>query len=123
MSDLRQSLGTSGEQIAATFLHKKGYAIVERNYRCRHGEIDIIAQDGDYLVFVEVKTRKSKKYGTPAAAVDHRKQKQICRVTAFYLQHHSLHDIDLRFDVIAIHITTRSTKKIDHFINAFEYCI
>lgn len=88
---------------AACFLKTQGYQILEQNYRCKKGEIDLIARDGQYLAFVEVKYRSTKEIGLPEEAVDRRKQRQISRVAAWYLTEKEL-DIytPCRFDVVAI---------------------
>ncbi len=122
MSDDRKKLGQAGEQLAADFLKRKGYTIVQRNFRCAAGELDIIARDNDYLVFVEVKTRRNHNYGSPLEAVDFRKQRQICRTALCYLQKHSAEDQNIRFDIIAITIT--ATKPlIEHITEAFDSCL
>lgn len=110
-------MGTKYEQIAADWLRQKGYAILEMNYRCKQGEVDIIAEDCEYLVFVEVKFRRDGRAGTPEAAVDLRKQMRICRVADCYLLQHQLgFDTPVRFDVIAIQGT-----EIVSYKNAFPY--
>ena len=100
----RSSLtGPWGEALAAEYLRKKRYAILASNYRCKFGEIDLIARDGRTLVFVEVKYRRSRAYGNPAEAVDGRKQHTICRVSDYYRMTHGIsEDQPCRFDVAAI---------------------
>ncbi len=120
MSDSRKKLGQAGEQLAASFLKKKGYTIVQRNFRCRAGELDIIAEDGDYLVIVEVKTRSSGSYGSPVEAVDLRKQRQICRTARHYLHQYAIADRNIRFDVVAV-IATDEIPVIEHIADAFDY--
>lgn len=104
MGFFRKILGDKGERIACKELKKKGYKILEKNYRIKLGEIDIIAQDGDTLVFVEVKTRSSDEYGTPAEAVDKHKQKRIRQVAASFLLKHKYKDTECRFDVVCINM-------------------
>ncbi len=96
------STGRLGEDIAATFLKKQGYVILERNYRIARGEIDIVAQEDDVIVFVEVKTGSSDRFGEPQTWVTERKQEQIGKVAMAYLQEHDIYDVDCRFDVVAI---------------------
>ena len=97
------SLGQKGEALAVSFLRKKGYRIKVCNYKTRIGEIDIIAADGDVLVFVEVKTRESLEYGHPFEAVNARKRKKIASVAMLYLK--KFDDLPpCRFDVVSIHI-------------------
>ncbi|HDI52242.1 YraN family protein [candidate division KSB1 bacterium 4484_219] len=111
-------LGRKGERLAADFLQKKGYQIVERNYRGYRGEIDIIAQDGNYLVFVEVKTGRSQRFGDPIWRVDRRKQRQLGKVALAYFQEKDLQEQDCRFDVITVTFTD-GTPQITHIENAF----
>lgn len=123
MSKFRQSLGKDGESIAVEFLKNRGYNIVERNFRCRSGEIDIIAYDGSCLVFIEVKTRSSAAFGSPAAAVGRAKQQQICRASQFYLSRTDAVDCDIRFDVVGIVTNGRTSADIELYTNAFEFCL
>lgn len=95
-------MGGRYEEKAAEFLRNQGAVILEQNFRCRSGEIDLIARDGKYLVFVEVKYRSGRNSGYASAAVDWHKQKQICRTAQFYLLRHGIGDVPCRFDVIAI---------------------
>ena len=113
-------VGRRGEQVAVRYLKSKGYRILERNYRWNRAEIDVIALDGEVLVFIEVKTRGGEEFGTPARAVDRRKQKQIARVAAHYLQERRLAGTDCRFDVLALLEKVESGKlEIEHIKNAF----
>ncbi|MBM9519804.1 YraN family protein [Desulforhopalus vacuolatus] len=119
MSMLRQLLGKSGEEMAATELKRKGYTIHARNWRCQYGEIDIIAEKDNCIAIVEVKTRSSEKFGPPTSAVNRRKQGKITRATECWLQENHL-DADIRFDVIAI-VQQRGCKPLlEHFENAFD---
>jgi putative endonuclease len=102
MTMQRQELGKSGETLAADELERRGYAILERRYRSRHGEIDIIAQDGETIVFVEVKARTTAEHGTAAEAVTLGKQRKLVSMAVDYLSRHGLHDRACRFDVVAI---------------------
>ncbi|MBR5997800.1 MAG: YraN family protein, partial [Deltaproteobacteria bacterium] len=88
MTGARQALGRWGEDLAAAYLQQRGMVILERNFRGKRGEVDIIARDGGDLVFVEVKTRRSDTFGTPQEAVNRRKQMQILHVAEIYLQSH-----------------------------------
>ena len=117
--DPRQATGRSGEDLAAQYLEQQGYIILERNYRLRIGEIDIIARDGEDLVFIEVKTRRSKRFGSPFEAVDVRKQKKIFNIAAVYLQGKEL---PVRFDVVAVHLNEQDAR-IEVLKNAFEDCV
>lgn len=113
-------IGDAGEAAAARYLMKKGYKIVVRNFRCRTGEIDIIAYDGDCLVFVEVKTRRSVQYGRPAEFVDKRKRRRIISAAYMYLRGE---EPELRFDVIEVMYRMNNERpyiyEINHIKNAF----
>lgn len=122
MLNSRQRLGKSGEQLAAKYLKKNGYKILIQNYRCKFGEIDIIAKGSGVLVFIEVKTRSGTTHGSPAAAVNARKQRQISRAAQYYLAEHSLFDSPARFDVISILYDGSSLSSIDHINDAFDLC-
>jgi len=102
MTGVRQTLGRRGETLAAMALEKAGYSIIERNYRCCYGEVDIVAREAGDLVFVEVKTRRSRAYGHPAEAVGPRKRQHLARVAAHYLQNCAVPDSGCRFDVVAV---------------------
>ncbi len=112
--------GHRGEDLAVAFLFAKGYRILTRNWRIKAGEIDIIAQDGDTLVFCEVKSRSSIRFGTGAEAVDGRKQRKIMQVATLYLQRYRLSNQRCRFDVIEILQPEQDQPQIQHFINAFS---
>lgn len=115
------TIGRRGEDRAIEHLVRQRYRILERNYRKSFGEIDIIAKDKDTLVFIEVKTRKSFRFGTPFEAVDARKQRQVSRVAQAYLQASGLVDVLARFDVIAVQVDRNNRLvAIDHLQNAFE---
>lgn len=100
----KQEIGRLGEEEAARLLKKHGYRVVEKNYRCRYGEIDIIAKDGETLAFVEVKTRGSDLFGTPKCGVDAKKQRHMISASSVYLNEKGLDDADVRFDVVSIMI-------------------
>ena len=107
----RHILGKTGEEIGTKYLIKNGYKIIIRNFRCRQGEIDIIAQDKNEIVFIEVKTRKNTNYGYPIDAVDKRKQKHILNASKYYIYINKLEKRNIRFDVIEIY------KKDKFYIN------
>ena len=98
----RQQLGKSGEDLAVEELERRGYAIVARRYRTRHGEIDIVARDGETTVFVEVKARAGAECGTGAEAVTPWKQRRLVAMATYYLACHRLTEQPCRFDVVAI---------------------
>lgn len=99
---VRRRRGAKGEAAAAAYLARKGYRILERNYRCPLGEIDLIAVDGGEIVFIEVRTRSSHAYGTPQESVDGRKQVRLRRLGAYYLAARGLAGRACRFDVVAV---------------------
>jgi putative endonuclease len=97
-----QQVGKAGEEAAVQYLCRQGYRIVERNYRCRFGEIDLIARDGKTLTFIEVKTRRSQRFGPAAAAVTLEKQRRLIKASQLYLiQKRKAHEL-CRFDVVTI---------------------
>lgn len=113
--------GDLGEKIAEEYLKKYGYIILEKNFRTKIGEIDIIAKDGEYIVFVEVKTRHDNIYGTPGEAVNSSKQHKIIRTTQLYIMKKNLYKYDLRFDVIEIILNNYNEDPAIKLIkNAFQ---
>lgn len=122
MTDSRIALGKTGEDVAVSFLKKTGFKILERNFRCRYGEIDIIAVEKGTLVFAEVKTRKTEKYGLPQSAVDFRKQRQLSKIASYYIAEKRLKNTPARFDVVGISLFENETK-IELIRNAFEVCL
>jgi len=114
----RRQRGTSGEDAAAEYLRNYGYRILERNYRFRRGEIDIVAQDGATLVFVEVKARHSKEFGTPEEGVTYRKRNQLRKIARGYLFDRNIGDRACRFDVIGIEYENGSPH-LRHIKDAF----
>ncbi len=116
----KKKLGREGEDFAKRFLRKKGYKILETNYRTPIGEIDIIARDGDVIVFVEVKTRSSLEFGYPHEAVTQSKQNRLKKLALYYLKSQKLTDVSVRFDVIGLYLK-EGTYKVDHFVDAFEF--
>ena len=113
-------LGDAGERQAAKFLKRLGYRIVTRRFRFGRGDIDLVALDGQTIVFVEVKTRRSSDWGTPEEAVDHFKQKQLTKLALAFLKRYNLLERAARFDVVSIvWPDDRQPPKITHFQNAF----
>lgn len=115
----KKELGNWGEQVAAKFLRESGFYIIEYNYRCRFGEIDLIVSTRDKLIFVEVKTRGSLRYGLPAEAVNTRKRAKYYLLASYYVNHKKLYSYDLRFDVIEIMLDSDGSYRINHIPNAF----
>lgn len=114
----RRAEGSKGEDLAAEFLTKNGYLILARNYRFERGEIDLIAQEGEELVFVEVKARRSASYGPPEDAITPAKERQIRTVAEGYLYEQNIDSQPCRFDVIAIRFV-EGKAEIHHIKNAF----
>lgn len=112
-------LGKKGEELATEYLRGHGYTILERNYTCYCGEIDIIARYKHTLIFIEVKTRSSDNFGHPAEAVTHRKQRKITQVAEHYLSTHD-EGADGRFDVISVVLPKSHPPRVEHIANAFE---
>ncbi|MBI5485604.1 MAG: YraN family protein [Deltaproteobacteria bacterium] len=114
--------GELGEEIAVNFLTARGYKILERNFRCKGGEVDIIARDpGDKsLVFIEVKARRGLTYGVPQLAVTPFKQRQISKAALTWLSKNRLHDTNARFDVVAILLHTDGAHAVEQIKNAFD---
>lgn len=115
-------LGKYGEEVATNYLIRRGYIIKERNYRSSLGEIDIICKDHGTIVFVEVKTRSSRKYGYAGESVDQNKQKKIIINAINYLVRKNLKAFKFRFDVVLIHLSNKqNNEEIEHIKDAFNF--
>ena len=112
-------LGKEGERVAERFLQQKGYKVVERNYRCPLGELDLIVLDRRVVVFVEVKTRTGHGFGSPLEAVEFRKQRKMIQAAQFFLAEKKLQQRDARFDVVGVSWPGREPV-VEHIENAFE---
>jgi putative endonuclease len=124
MSKQRQTLGRLGEDLAASYLKEKGYRLLERNYRCYLGEVDIIALDEKTLVFIEVRCRSSGKFGLPQESVQWYKQAKVRKIAQYYLQTASIKPaLPVRFDVLALLFDPfdldYKLRQIEHIKNAF----
>lgn len=116
----RRKVGREAEQAAAEFLERLGYRLLERNWRCPEGEIDIVAMDGDILVFVEVRSRASDRFGTPAESVDERKRRRVRAAARRYLYAGRRSGANrIRFDVVAVGSGLDGPLRIEHIVNAF----
>lgn len=111
------NLGKKGEMTAVKFLKKKGYKIIESNFNCRHGEIDIIAKKNDVVCFVEVKTRSNENYGRPIDAITPFKVNHMVRSAQYYIAQKSLEDKEVRLDIIEI-VLDQKKPMIRHTENA-----
>ena len=115
----QSTLGESGEEYACRELRRRGYVILARRYRSRHGEIDIIARDGEVLVFVEVKTRSTESFGSPLEAVTPAKQRKVIRMAADYLGRSRLFTVACRFDVVGV-LLSAGEARIEVVVDAFS---
>ena len=120
MSKQHLYLGSLGEESAVRFLKENGYKILNRNYKTKFAEIDIIALDKDTLVFIEVKTRHSDKFGMPSEAILPSKQRQISKAALAFLKEKNLFHKKARFDVVSILYSLSEKPKFDLIKNAFE---
>ena len=114
-----KTLGSKGEDFAVEFLRHKGFRILEKNYKTFIGEIDIIAQDGETMVFVEVKTRANDSFGCPFEAVHNKKRLKLRNLALLYMKKQG-EEIPIRFDVLSIMCTANGQKQIEHITDAFE---
>ena len=115
----KQDLGRQGELEAERFLRTQGYKLLARNYRCPSGELDLVAQDHDTLVFVEVRTQSGPMFGDPLESVTFRKQRQIIKAATHYMMRYRMAYQPMRFDVIGIH-WSNAMPRITHVKGAFE---
>jgi putative endonuclease len=115
----KKELGKKGEEVALRFLKEKGYRIIEKNYVCKMGEMDIIAKEKDTLTFIEVKTRTSTEFGPPQLAITPSKQRQLSKVALSYLNKKQLKDVKARFDVVAI-LLGKKGEEIELIKDAFD---
>ena len=117
----KRVIGDGNEDLVCNYLKSQGLKIIARNFRCRQGEIDIIARDKEYLCFIEVKFRNSSDYGQPQEAVNYYKQRKISKVSRFYLYSKNLSfDTPIRYDVIAVSVN-EGIKAVKWIKNAFDY--
>lgn len=119
MSNARKKLGAWGEDLAAKHLQAEGYEILERNWRCNRGEIDLVAKTGQTLAFVEVKTRRGRKMGTPEAGLTPYKSNKLLQLGEIYVQEHNLTDLNWRVDLVAVELDTGGKLlRCEHIPNA-----
>ncbi|MFQ1001350.1 YraN family protein [Modestobacter sp. SSW1-42] len=115
----RAALGAYGERVAVRALTDAGLTVLDRNWRCRDGELDLVARDGDALVFCEVKTRTGSGFGSPAEAVTPVKRRRLRALASAWLAAHDHHAPDLRFDVVGIVVPATGRPQVTHLRNAF----
>jgi len=124
VSSVRQSLGQIGERLAADALERRGYCIIQRNFRCRYGEIDLVTQEGEDLVFVEVKTRRGTVCGLPEEAITVYKARKLQTLAGHYLDLHQLSERSWRIDVVAVQFSPggrlEEIRVYQHAIMAYE---
>jgi putative endonuclease len=117
----RRAVGERGEQLALEHLRSQGYEILARNWRTREGEVDLVARDGESIVFVEVKARTGAEFGTPEEAVTPAKRRKLQRAAWAYLEAHALLDASWRIDVVAIDLAaSRRVPQIRHYRDAVD---
>lgn len=119
MTERRKRLGQRGEDAAAAFLERSGMTLVERNWRCPSGEIDIVALEGETLVLCEVKTRRSTSKGTPEEAVTPAKRRRYAKLAGAYVQHAGIDSVTVRFDVISLIVIAEDRALLRHHRAAF----
>lgn len=110
MHDFNRDIGTLGETLAEKYIKNQGYIILEKNFRCKIGEIDIIGKDKEHIAFVEVKSRYNDDYGRPAEAVNYYKQRKLYKTAEFYIMKNKLFNFSFRFDVIEIFLKLQSNR-------------
>lgn len=115
----RRALGAAGESAVAVWYRQSGYEVLDRNWRCRDGELDLVARRGDTVVFCEVKTRRGDGFGAPAEAVTYAKQRRLRRLAARWLDQHTVRAAELRFDVAAVLATPGHAPVIEVIEAAF----
>lgn len=119
MTTTTLAVGAYGERRAVAHLVEAGIQIVERNWRCSDGEIDIVARDGDDIVFCEVKTRRGLEFGPPAGAVVSAKARRLRRLAVRWLREHDMHGHDVRFDVVSVLPQRRGAARVEHLRGVF----
>lgn len=114
----RTAVGQYGEDLAARYLSSNGFSVLERNWRCELGEIDIVAREGDTLVICEVKTRRGLNYGTPLEAITYKKLTTLRKLAGRWLQTHQVRAAAIRIDVVAIVFDSNTPPTVDHLRGA-----
>lgn len=120
--DRRGELGKRGEDLACKELERRGYIILSRRFRTRCGELDVVARDGQVLVFVEVKTRTGRNFGSPFESLTWHKRHRLSRMAVSYLFMHHLSNVPCRFDVVAVTTATSGSTRIEILRQAFTLC-
>ena len=121
MKSYNKDIGSYTENIAATYLLSNGYSILDRNYRNKFGEVDIICQKDNLIIFVEIKSRYTNSFGSPLESVSCHKQKKIILLSKFYILYKKLSDFNIRYDVIEIYLNhLNNTYEVNHLEDAFR---
>ncbi|MFH1478401.1 MAG: YraN family protein [Candidatus Omnitrophota bacterium] len=116
----RKESGKKGEELALGYLKKQGYKILEKNYKTKLGEIDIIGMDGRYCSFIEVRSRENTRFGSPEESIDIKKRSKLIRAALFYIKNKKMEDKPCRFDVVAVLGINSASPKINLIKNAFQ---
>ena len=119
MAQAKDAVGAYGERVAVEYLVRQGMTLIERNWRCSSGEIDAVLQDGDTIVFTEVKTRRGLGYGTPAEAVGYRKRTRLRQLAAIWLTQSHRRTPEIRFDLVSVLPRRSGAAEIEHVRGAF----
>ncbi|MCO8271899.1 YraN family protein [Actinoplanes sp. TRM 88003] len=119
MTTQRQAVGAYGERVAAQHLQGQGLVILDRNWRCADGEVDLVLRDGFDIVFCEVKTRRGDQFGPPAAAVTHRKVRKLRQLALRWLAEAGVHPREIRFDVVEVLVPAEGAGQVTHIRAAF----
>jgi len=119
MTTQRRAVGAYGEMVAARHLQEQGLVVLDRNWRCADGEVDLVLRDGDDIVFCEVKTRRSDRFGPPSAAVTHHKVRKLRHLALRWLSEAGIRPREVRFDVVEVLPRTRGGDQITHIRAAF----
>lgn len=120
MNNARKKLGQKGEEIIAAYLRRDGTKIIERNFRCRYGEVDIVAERDKEYIFIEVRTRRSLQFGTPEESITNRKLSKLARTAEFYLHKIGKPEAAFRIDVAALYFDPRGTMHLNYLISPFD---
>ena len=118
MNNTKQIRGAKGEIAAQNYLKENGYSIIETNFKCHFGEVDIIASKDDELTFVEVKTRGQEVFGTPAESITYHKQKHIYKVAEYYIYKNKILNMPISLDAVEVYLFDDAASKIEHIKNA-----
>lgn len=110
MHDFNRDIGILGEALAEKYIKNQGYIVIEKNFRCKIGEIDIVGKDKEHITFIEVKSRYNKDFGSPAEAVNYYKQRKLYKTAEFYIMKNKLYNFTFRFDVIEILLKLESNR-------------